>query len=102
MGKTASKGTEVELAVSNDRRQMVLYLAEISGSGNPTVHVILKSYLKMAQVSARCLPHFLLEDDCEHNHASYNCKLSDVLRNSNDVHRWVRSIAGKIVHKLHY
>ena len=57
---------------------------------------ILKSDLKMAQTSARCIPHLLLEDDCAHNHASYNCKLSDVLSNSNGVCWWARPIAGKM------
>ena len=37
--------------------------------------MILKSVLKMAQVSARCIPHLLLEVDCEHNQASDNCKI---------------------------
>ena len=60
------------------------------------MHMILKSDLKMAQASARCIPHSLLEDDCDRNQASYNCKLSDVLSNSNDVRRWIRSIAGKM------
>ena len=60
------------------------------------VHMILKSDLKMAHASARCILHLLLEDDSGHNLASYNCKLSDVLSNSNDVHRWVRPIAGKM------
>ena len=60
------------------------------------MHIILKSDLKMAQASTRCIPHILLEDDCEHNKASYNCKLSDVLSNSIDVRRWVRPIAGKM------
>ena len=32
-------------------------------------------FLKMAQTSARCIPHLLLEDDCAHNHASYNFKV---------------------------
>ena len=41
-------------------------------------------------------PHLLLEDDYGHNQAIYNCKLSDVLRNSNDVRRWARPIAGKM------
>ena len=50
----------------------------------------------MAHVSARCIPHLQLKDDCGHNLASYNCKLSDVLSNSNDVRRWVRPIAGKM------
>ena len=59
------------------------------------MQMILKSDLKMAQTSARCIPHLLLEDDCTHNHASYNCKLSDVLSNSNGVRRWARPIAGK-------
>ena len=72
------------------------YLAEITGCGNPTVHVILKSDLKMAQACARFISHSLLEGDCGHNQASYNCKLSDVLSYSNDVRRWVRPIAGKI------
>ena len=60
------------------------------------MHMILKSDLKMAQASTRCIPHLLLEDDYGHNQASYNCKLSDVLSNSNDVRRWVRPIAGKM------
>ena len=50
----------------------------------------------MPQASARCIPLLFLEDDCGHNQASYNCKLSDVLRNSNDVQRWARPIAGKM------
>ena len=50
----------------------------------------------MAQTSARCIPHLLLEDDCAHNHASYNCKLSDVGSNLNGVGRLARLIAGKI------
>ena len=58
------------------------------------MHMILKSDLKMAQTSARCIPRLLLEDDCAHNHASYNCKLSDVLSNSNVVRRCARLIAG--------
>ena len=41
-------------------------------------------------------PHLLLEDECGHIQASYNCKLSKVLSNSNDVHWWVRPIAGKM------
>ena len=56
-------------------------------------HTILKSNFKMAQASARCIPHLLYGDDCGHNQASYNCKLSDVLNNLNDVRRWVRPIA---------
>ena len=60
------------------------------------VHMIIKSDLKMAQTSARCIPHLLLEDDCAHNHASYKCKLSNVLSNSNGVRRWARPIAGKM------
>ena len=60
------------------------------------MHMISKSDLKMAQTSTRCIPHLLLEDDCGHNQASYNCKLSDVLSNSNDVRRLVRPIAGKM------
>ena len=60
------------------------------------MHMILKSDLKMAQASTRCIPHLLLDDDCGHNKASYNCKLSDVLSKSNDVRLWVRPIAGKM------
>ena len=60
------------------------------------MHMILKSDLKMAHASVICIPHLLLEDDCVHNLASYNCKLFDVLSNSNDVRRWVRPIAGKM------
>ena len=60
------------------------------------MHMILKSALKMAQTSARCIQHLLLEDDCAHNHACYNCKLSDVLSNSNGVRRWARPISGKM------
>ena len=60
------------------------------------MHMILKSDLKMAQTSARCIPRLLLEDDCAHIHASYNCKFSDVLKNSNGVRRWARPIAGKM------
>ena len=53
--RNTGKGTEVELVVSNDRRQTVRYLAEITA----TVHMILKSDLKMARASARCIPHLL-------------------------------------------
>ena len=60
------------------------------------MHMILKSDLKMAQTSERCFPSLLLEDDCSHNHASYNSKLSDVLSNSNVVRRCARPIAGKM------
>ena len=35
------------------------------------VHMTLKSDLKMAQTSARCISHLFLEDDCLQNHASY-------------------------------
>ena len=56
---------------------------------------ILKSDLKVANASATLIPH-LLSEDGSHNQASYNCKLSDVINYSNDVHRWVRHIAGKI------
>ena len=73
------------------------YLAEITGWENPTVHMILKSDLKKAQASARCIPHLLFKHDCGHKLASYNCKLSDVLSNSNDVRRWVRPLAGKMI-----
>ena len=60
------------------------------------MHMILKSDLKMAQASARCIPHLLLEDDCGHNQACYNCQLSDVRSNSNDVRLWFRPIPGKM------
>ena len=60
------------------------------------VHLILKSDLKMGQTSARCIPHLLLEDDCAHNHACYDCKLSDVFSYSNGVRWWARPIAGKM------
>ena len=60
------------------------------------MHMISKSDLNMAQTSARCIPHLLLEYDCAHNQASYDCKLSDVLSDSNDVRRWVRHTAGKM------
>ena len=58
--------------------------------------MILKSDLKMAQASAICIPHSLLEDDCRHNQASYSCKLSEVVSYSNEVPGWVRPIAGKM------
>ena len=58
--------------------------------------MILKSDLKMAQISAIGIQLLILEDDCAHNHASYNCKLFDVLSNSSDVLRWFRPIAGKM------
>ena len=60
------------------------------------MHRILKSNLKMAKVSPRWIPHLLSEDDCGHNQASYNCKVSDVIYNLNDVRCSVRPIAGKI------
>ena len=60
------------------------------------MHMILKSDLKMAQTSARCIPHLLFEDDWANNHASYNCKLSHVLSISNGVCWWDRPIAGKM------
>ena len=60
------------------------------------MHGILKSDLKVAKASERWIPHLLSEDDCIHNQASYNCKLVDVINNSNGVRRWVRPLAGKI------
>ena len=39
---------------------------------------------------------YIIGDDCGHNQASYNCKLSDIINHLNDVRRWVRPIAGKI------
>ena len=61
------------------------------------MHRILKSDLKVVgKAFARWVPLLLSEDDCIHDQASYNCKLVDVINNSNDVRRWVRPIAGKI------
>ena len=60
------------------------------------VHRILKSDLKMSKASARWIPHLLSEDNCIHNQASHNCKLVNVINNSNEVRRWVRPIAGEI------
>ena len=59
------------------------------------MHRILKSDLKMSKASARWVSRLLSEDDCGHNPASCNCKLSNVFNNSNDVRRCVRRIAGK-------
>ena len=80
--------TKVESVISNDRRHTVRYLVEITGLGKPAIHRILKSDLKAAKASERWIPHLLSEDDCSHNQASYNCKLSDIINNSNDVCRW--------------
>ena len=60
------------------------------------MHRKLKSDLKVAKASSRWILHLLSEDDCSHNQAIYNGKLSDVINNSNDVRRWVRPKAGKI------
>ena len=60
------------------------------------MHRILKSDLKLSKASARWVPRFLSVDDCEHNPASYNCKLSNVINNLNDVRRWIRPTVGKI------
>ena len=60
------------------------------------MHRILKSDLKLSKASARWVPCFLSVDDCEHNPASYNCKLSDVINILNDVRWWVRPTVGKI------
>ena len=94
--RNTGEGTEFDSVASKDRRQKVRYLAGRSGRGKPTVYMILKSDLKIAKTSAKCIPHLLLEDGCAHNHASCDCKLSDVLSNSNDVCRWARPIAGKM------
>ena len=59
------------------------------------MHSMLKSDLKMAKATARWIPHLLSEVDCGQNQASYNCKLSDVINNLNDVRWWVRPIAVK-------
>ena len=60
------------------------------------MHAILKSELKLSKAAARWVLRFLSVDDCEHNPASYNCKLSDVINNLNDVPWWVRPTVGKI------
>ena len=60
------------------------------------LHGILKSDLKLSKASARWVPRLLSVGDCKHNPASYNCKLSDVINNSNDVRRWVRPTVDKI------
>ena len=39
---------------------------------------------------------FILSDECGHNQASYNCKISDIINDLNDGRRWVRPIGGKI------
>ena len=86
---------KVESAVSNDRRQTMLELVEITGRGKPTVHRVLKSDLK-------CQMH--LQDGFLVNYrknlatCSYNCKLSDAINNLNvnDMRRWVGHVAGKI------
>ena len=88
--------TKVESAINKDRGHMVHYLAEITGLGKLMVHRILKSDLKISKAPARWVPRLLSGDDCGHNPASYNCKLSDVMKYLNDMGRWVRPIAGKI------
>ena len=60
------------------------------------MHTILKSELNLSKATARWVLRFLLVDDCEHNPASYNYKLSNVINNLNDVRRWVRPTVGKI------
>ena len=60
------------------------------------MHTILKSELILSKATARWVLRFLSVGDCEHNPASYNCKLSDVNNNLNDVRRWVRPTVGKI------
>ena len=82
--------------VSNDRKHTVGYLAEKTGLGKPTLHRILKSDFKLSKASARWVLRFLSVDDCEHNPAGYNCKLSDAIHNLNDVRRWVTPTVGKI------
>ena len=66
------------------------------------MHTLLKSELKLSKPTARWVVRFLSVGDCEHNPASYNCKLSDVIIILNDVRRWVRPTVVKLVHKLHY
>ena len=60
------------------------------------MHTILKSELILSKATARWVLRFLSVGYCEHNPASYNCKLSDVYNNLNDVRRWVRPTVGKI------
>ena len=93
--------TKVESAVNNDRRHTVRYLAEITCLRKPMVHRILKSDLNISKAPARWVPRLLSGDACGHNPASYNCKLSDVIKKLNDVRRWVRPIAGKISAKTY-
>ena len=60
------------------------------------MHRLLKSDLKLSKASARLVPRLLSVDYCEHNPASYSCKLSDVINNLNGVRRWVRPTVCKI------
>ena len=66
---------------------------------------IFKSDFKVTKASARWICRLLSEDDCSHNQSSYNCKLFDVINNSNDVRWWVRHIRTSlfdiITSKLH-
>ena len=59
------------------------------------MHMILKSDLKMAQTSARCIPLLSLEDDCAHNHASYDI-INFPTSLVNGARRWARPIADKM------
>ena len=79
------------------------YLAEIAGLGKPTVHMILKSDLKMSKASARWVPR-LSEDECGHLAQLVTIvKVSDAINNLNDVRQWVRpGKLVKLVHKHHY
>ena len=60
------------------------------------MHTISKSELKLSKETARWVLRLLSVDYCEHNPASSNCKLSDVINNLNNVRRWVRPTVGKI------
>ena len=61
------------------------------------LHRILNLDLKLLKLFARWVPRLLSVGDCEHNPTSYNCKVSDVINNLNDVRRWVRPTLGKII-----
>ena len=71
----------------------------------PTVHRILKIRLETVKGICKLGSPFIIGRNCEHNPASYNCKLPDVINNLNGVHRWVRPTIHelvKLVQKLHY
>ena len=51
----------------------------------------------MSMAFLSLVPRLLSENDCGHNQASYNCKLSDVFNNLIDLCQWVMTIAGKSI-----